>query len=196
MQTQVGYAGGAKDGPTYRSLGDHSEAVQIEYDPGEITYEGLLNIFWSDHSPTTRSRSRPYASIIFFHDEEQRQLAMGTKMRQEADTGRKLYTEIVPYAGFWRAEDYHQKHYLRGVKELMREFDAMYSDAEGLVRSTAAARVNGYLGGHGTLEQLESEMAELRLSSDGQDKLLQIARRRLDYSHRGTVARDVRSVDG
>lgn len=185
VHTQVGYAGGSKSNPTYRSLGNHSEAIQIEYDPGQLTYEELLDIFWSDHSPTRQPSSRQYASIIFFHDEEQRQLAVATKTRREADKGQDLYTEIVPYAGFWRAEDYHQKYYLRGVRELIREFEAMYPDSGSFVESTAAARVNGFLGGHGTLEQLESEIGGLGLSSEGREKLLKIARQRLSHGHSG-----------
>jgi peptide-methionine (S)-S-oxide reductase len=179
VRTRVGYAGGSKSNPTYHDLGNHSETVQIDYDPTQITYEELLDVFWNSHSPTSRSVSRQYASIIFTHDEEQRQLAVETKEREEAKRGRKIYTEIVPYTEFWQAEHYHQKYRLQGVKELWEAFKAMYPDSDDLVNSTAAARVNGYAGGHGTMEQLEGEIGELGLSAEGKEKLREIAERRL-----------------
>jgi peptide-methionine (S)-S-oxide reductase len=179
VRTRVGYAGGSKLNPTYHSLGNHSETIQIDYDPTQITYEELLDVFWNNHSPTSRSVSRQYASIAFTHDEEQRQLAMETKERQEAERGRQIHTEIVPYTEFWRAEDYHQKYRLRGVKDLMGEFEAMYPHTHDLVDSTAAARVNGYSGGHGTMEQLEEEISRLGLSEEGRERLREIAEQRL-----------------
>jgi hypothetical protein len=127
-----------------------------------------------------RSLSRQYASIIFYHDEEQRRLAEQTKEREQNEMGRTISTEIVPYTEFWRAEDYHQKYYLRGTKDLAEEFKAVYPDAKDFTDSTAAARVNGYVGGHGTMEQFEEEIGRLGLSDEGQDKLQEIAQRRLN----------------
>lgn len=136
-------------------------------------------MFWKGHNPTSPSFSQQYASIIFTHDEDQRQLAGETKEREELERGRKMVTEIRPYTAFWRAEDYHQKYRLRGVKELMEEFEAMYPDADDFVDSTAAARVNGFVGGNGTLAQLEGEIDTLGLSREGEEKLREIAERRL-----------------
>ncbi len=177
VRTRVGYAGGSKANPTYRSLGNHSETIQIEYDPSRTTYEELLDVFWRSHSPTRPSASRQYASIIFFHDEEQEELATATRNREQADRGQTIYTEIVPYTEFWRAEDYHQKYRLRGVKALMTEFETLYPNSDDLVNSTAVARVNGYLGGHGTQEQFEEEIDQLGLSDKGQKKLRELAQR-------------------
>jgi methionine-S-sulfoxide reductase len=176
----VGYAGGSKSNPTYRSLGNHSETIQIDYDPTRITYEELLDVFWKNHNPVGRAVSRQYASMIFFHDEEQRSSAEQTKEREKNARGRTVSTQIVPYTEFWRAEDYHQKYYLRGKNGLMAEFEAIYPEAKDFVDSTAAARVNGYIGGHGTIEQFEDEIGKLGLSARGQEKLRQIAERRLD----------------
>lgn len=175
----MGYAGGSKRDPTYRDLGNHSETIQVDYDPEEISYEALLDVFWNNHNPAGRSSLQQYASIIFYHDEEQRELALDTKQHQEAERGQTIYTEIVPYTEFWLAEDYHQKYRLRGVKSLMDEFRAMYPDFDDLVDSTAAARVNGIVGGHGTLEQLEDELDALGLSAEGQEKLRDIAEQQL-----------------
>jgi len=175
----VGYAGGSKPNPTYLNLGTHSEAIQIEYDPDQITYRQLLEIFWSAHSPTRPSPSRQYASMIFFHNEEQEGLARETKSQHEAERERELYTDIVPYVEFWQAEDYHQKYRLRGSKTLMSEFEAIYPNPDDFIGSTAAARVNGYLAGYGTWEQLEQEIDQLGLSDQGKRTLREVARRRI-----------------
>lgn len=176
IRTRVGYAGGSKADPTYYSLGGHSETIQIDYDPSRISYAELLDVFWSSHSPTTRPYSQQYASIIFTHDEEQERLATETRDREAARTGRILYTQIVPYTTFTLAEDYHQKYRLRGVPELMAEFEAIYPDPAAFVDSTAAARVNGYVAGYGDREQLEAEIDQLGLSENGRQALLRIVR--------------------
>jgi len=175
----VGYAGGSKSNPTYRNLGNHSETIQIDYDPTQITYQELLDVFWSSHSPVSRSTSSQYGSVVFYHDGEQRRLAEKAKKRLQSESGRRIATEIVPYTEFWRAEDYHQKYRLRGFKDLMAEFEAIYPNPADFVDSTAAARVNGYLGGNGTLEQLKEEIDMLGLSREGQERLKEIAEGRL-----------------
>jgi peptide-methionine (S)-S-oxide reductase len=175
----VGYAGGSKSNPTYHGLGNHSETIQIDYDPTQITYEELLAVFWDNHSPTGRSYSRQYASIIFAHDDEQERLALKTKAREEAGRGQTIYTEIIRFTTFWAAEDYHQKYRLRQNRDLMEEFTAIYPDPNDFVNSSAAARVNGYLGGNGTLAQFEAEIEELGLSVGARQYLEEVAERRL-----------------
>jgi peptide-methionine (S)-S-oxide reductase len=174
IRTRVGYAGGTKENPTYRSLGDHSETIQIDYDPTQITYGELLDLFWDSHNPTARSWSQQYASIIFYHNEEQRQLALETREREAARHGREVLTEIVPFSGFYRAEDYHQKYRLQQVPELLEAFHDAFPEASDFVDSTATARVNGYLGGHGTLEAVQSELENLGLSAASTQELLDI----------------------
>jgi hypothetical protein len=168
-----------KSNPTYRSLGNHSETVQIDYDPTVVTYHELLDIFWDSHRPVSRSASRQYGSVVFYHDDEQRQLAEASKEKRQSESGRHVPTEIVPYTEFWIAEDYHQKHSLRAVKDLMEEFEALYPDPGDFVDSTAVARANGYIGGHGALVQLEETIDTLGFSLKGQERLREIARRRL-----------------
>jgi len=162
IRTRVGYAGGSSEDPTYHRIGDHSETIQIDFDPERITYTELLDIFWSAHNPRTPSFSRQYRSAIFVHDERQRRFAEQTKKREE--TKGKIYTEITALARFYPAEDYHQKYYLRGVERLMGELKALYPREEDFRDSTTAARLNGYVGGFGTLEQLEREIQSFGLS--------------------------------
>lgn len=170
IRTQVGYAGGDMKNPTYHNLGNHSEAIQIEYDPKQMTYEELLEIFWDSHYPVMPAFSRQYASLIFYHNEEQGDLAEKSKKEQEDRIGRKLYTELVPYSEFYPAEDYHQKHRLQN-HALMKEYKRIYPDFQELVASTAVARVNGYLAGNGSDKQFEKDLGRLGLSDDGRKKL-------------------------
>ena len=174
MRTRVGYAGGTRANPTYRSLGDHSETIEIDYDPTQISYRELLDLFWQSHDPTAPAYSRQYASIIFVHDEEQERLALESKAQQEERLGAALYTEILPYSGFYLAEDYHQKYYLRGVAALAAEYAAIYPETDDFVNSTAVARVNGFVGRHGSVAEVRAVLDRLGLSLPGQQKLLQI----------------------
>jgi peptide-methionine (S)-S-oxide reductase len=114
-------------------------------------------------------------SIVFYHDEVQKRLAMETKARQEVRAGSQVYTEIVPYTEFYLAEDYHQKYRLRQAPEVMEEFSAMYADKSDFVASTAAARVNGYVSGNGDLATLQEELDRYGLSTAGREKLMRIA---------------------
>lgn len=160
----MGYAGGRSADPTYHNLGDHAETVQIEYDPSILTYDDLLSVFFSSHRPTVPSYSPQYRSVIFYHDEEQRRLAQDAKERLERKAKGQIYTDIEAFTGFTLAEDYHQKYGLRHNAAVMREFEAAYPDPMDFINSTAAARVNGYLYGNGSLLQLKEELPELGLS--------------------------------
>ena len=178
VRTRVGYAGGTKQDPTYRDLGDHTETIQIDYDPARISYRELLDIFWTGHDPTHRSWSRQYASIIFTHNEEQRKLAEETKARTAKDLGGTVHTEIVPYTGFTLAENYHQKHSLRQYPEFMEELNRSYPSSGEFIASTAAARLNGYLGGEGTYEALLHDLDSLGLSPAGKKTLTELVHHR------------------
>ena len=172
VRTRVGYAGGRQKDPTYRSIGDHSETIQIDFDPTQVSYKKLLSVFWHNHNPTQRAWSQQYKSAIFYHDDKQRKLAFEENQRNQ-----KIQTEILPFSNFYLAEDYHQKYGLRGNRELMSEFKAMYPKDIDFVNSTAAARVNGYIAGHGSPEEIKEVLANLGLSTAGQQRLLAISKR-------------------
>ena len=172
----MGYAGGAKENPTYHNLGDHTETLQIDYDPSKITYEKLLDLFWEDHDPTSRSWSRQYKSAVFYHDEEQKRLASVSRDRRAAQLGKTIHTEVLPYSRFYAAEDYHQKYYLRGNRQISRQFQHHYPQAVDFMNSTAAARVNGYLGGYGSSASLKGEIDRLGLSEAAREELLEKVR--------------------
>ena len=120
-ETHVGYTGGVKDNPSYEEVctdkTGHAEAVQVTYDPGVVSYEELLKIFWQKHDPTTLNRQGPdigsqYRSAIFYHTPEQKAAAEQSKKRAEESRGFKepIVTQIVPAPVFHRAEEYHQKY--------------------------------------------------------------------------------------
>lgn len=113
-------------------------------------------------------------SAIFFHNDEQKRLALETRDHEATKLKDKIFTEVIPFAKFYPAEAYHQKYYLQQVPELMREFSARYPAVRDLVKSTAAARVNGYLGGYGSLEVLKKEIEDLGLSPEGAKTLLEL----------------------
>jgi peptide-methionine (S)-S-oxide reductase len=121
LSTAVGYAGGSLAKPTYEQVCSgrtgHAEVVQVEYDPDKVSYEQLLDVFWSNHDPTQLNRQGPdigtqYRSVIFAHDAEQRQIASASKAEidNSARFRRPIVTEILPFSAFYRAEEYHQQY--------------------------------------------------------------------------------------
>lgn len=170
--TTVGYAGGTKVNPTYRGLGDHTETIRIEYDPATISYEKLLNLFWESHDPTAPAWSRQYKAVVFYHTEAQKALAEKTRDQVAAKRGTAVHAEILPAGAFYPAEDYHQKHRLRQSPELVNELRAACPDREDAMATTAAARLNAFLDGHGTLDELEAELSASGLSKEAVRKLI------------------------
>lgn len=118
-RTAAGYTGGMTESPTYEQVCSdrtgHAEAVLVEYDPAQVTYEELVEKFWTVHDPTQVNRQGPdygtqYRTEIFFHDAEQEKIATASKERAEDRIGRKVATKITPAGEFWEAEDYHQQY--------------------------------------------------------------------------------------
>lgn len=118
----VGYMGGSVENPTYEQVctdtTGHAEVVQVEFDPAEVSYDDLLDTFWSAHDPTQLNRQgldvgRQYRSAVFFHSPEQQERALESKARVQARSDSPVVTEIEPAAPFWRAEDYHQQYLVK-----------------------------------------------------------------------------------
>ncbi|MGY5152106.1 MAG: peptide-methionine (S)-S-oxide reductase MsrA [Candidatus Nitrosopumilus sp. bin_6a] len=120
--TAVGYIGGQLPNPTYEEVctdkTGHAEAVEVDYDPNEISFEELLDVFWSNHNPTTLNRQGPdigiqYRSAIFYHDERQKEIAENSKhsLEKSGKYDNPIVTEIVPAPTFYKAEEYHQKYF-------------------------------------------------------------------------------------
>ncbi len=103
---------------------------------------------------------------------------METRDREEARHSKPIYTKVAPASEFFLAEDYHQKYRLQQIATLLEDLRAVYPDMESFVNSTAAARVNGYIGGFGTLEDLEALIDDLGLTVEGRRTLLSIVKLR------------------
>ena len=174
MRTRVGYAGGTKENPTYRQMGNHAETFQVDYDANLISYGDLLDIYWNSHDPFRRIMSRQYMNMVFVHNEEQERLARNTLL--ELEHKGIVYTEIIPFSKFYMAEDYHQKYYLQNNPGLMPEVRSFYANFQDFVDSTAAARINGYVAGYGDRDSLAREIELLGLSSKSQEKLKSLVR--------------------
>ncbi|MEJ7645449.1 MAG: peptide-methionine (S)-S-oxide reductase MsrA [Chryseolinea sp.] len=122
VKVESGYSGGKVKDPTYKEvcsgLTGHAEVLQIIYDPKKITFEELLEVFWETHDPTTLNRQgndegTQYRSVVFYHNDEQKQLAETYKKKLDASGAFEgpIVTEITPAAKFYKAEDYHQNYY-------------------------------------------------------------------------------------
>jgi peptide-methionine (S)-S-oxide reductase len=171
IRTRVGYTGGTRKNPTYHSLGDHTETVEIDYDPAIISYEKLLDIFWHSHHPGQASFRPQYKAAIFYHNDRQEALALKSRELVVARLKSPVYTEILSACTFYLAEDYHQKYYLRQMPDLLAEFRAIYPTREALVASTAATRVNGHIAGYGSLAELKVDLESLGLSPAASQRL-------------------------
>lgn len=118
----VGYAGGHTDGPTYKQVcterTGHAEVVEVDYDPAQVSFDALLEVFWNCHDPTQLNRQGPdygaqYRSVIFCHTPEQLAAAEASKADLEASGRfrRPIATQVLPAPAFWRAEEYHQRYF-------------------------------------------------------------------------------------
>ncbi len=119
--TAVGYMGGTTENPTYEEVctdrTGHAEVVQVTYDPSEVSYEELLEAFWTNHDPTQVNRQGPdvgrqYRTVVFYHTPEQKEAAekSKTELGESGRFRRPIATQIEPAATFWKAEEYHQQY--------------------------------------------------------------------------------------
>lgn len=124
ISTRVGYCGGCTVNPTYQEVCSHdtghAEAVEIVFDPRQISYYDLLKVFWGCHDPTQLNRQGPdfgeqYRSAIFYHTDDQHSTAVASRdeLNDSQRLRRTIVTQIVPATTFWEAEAYHQKYHLK-----------------------------------------------------------------------------------
>ena len=118
-RTRVGYSGGRTVNPTYEDVCSHrtghAEVVEVTYDPERVSYEQLLDVFWHKHDPTQLNRQGwdigdQYRSVVFTHDEEQREAAVRSKAREQVNWSAPIVTQVEPAQTFYEAEDYHQQY--------------------------------------------------------------------------------------
>jgi len=139
----------------------------VDFDPHKISYNQLLDIFWNSHDPTDRNWSRQYQNVIFYENEQQKRQAMASLAARQKMIKGEIRSQVLPLCKFYLAEDYHQKYSLQQYHDLMRELTRIYPEEKKFIESTAVTRINSYLGGYGSPEQLDRELDGLGLSPDG-----------------------------
>jgi len=121
VDAAAGYEGGHTVNPTYKDVctnaTGHAEVIEVDFDPSKVSYDTLLQVFWTSHDPTQVNRQGPdfgtqYRTVIFYHTPEQQQAAMQSKeaLEKSGRFSRPIATQIVPAGTFYRAEDYHQQY--------------------------------------------------------------------------------------
>ncbi len=160
-------------------MGDHTEAVQIDFDPEKISYRQIADMIWRSHDPRRQSPSRQYRYAVWYANSEQQSILEET--REQAadalgiDTG-KIQTDIEPLGEFTYAEDYHQKYILRRQIHFIKALLACFPDARAFCDSTIASRLNGWFG-NGTREgaaAYREEVAEYGLPSAVEQDILRV----------------------
>lgn len=146
VHTRVGYAGGSKPDPTYHALGDHTEVLQVDYDPAELSIADLLTVIFNSHDPQKRVAKRQYQHVVFHDSRAQREAILHfLDARGRSPDG--IETRFEELQNFTVAEDYHQKYNLRSRRWILDAFeDAGYDDAD-IRESPAAAKLNAVAAG-------------------------------------------------
>jgi len=144
---------------------------QVDFDANRIGFQELMDLFWESHNPCGPVWSNQYRTILFYHDDEQQDVAeaaaraVGRKLRD------KVTTAVMPVGTFTVAEDYHQKYRLRRRADLVEDLLAIYPTQAELRESTAAAKINAHLDGFLDYDELERELAALGLEAEGAKRL-------------------------
>ena len=147
VRTRVGYAGGTKRDPTYHALGDHTEVVQVDFDPEIVPYRDLLNRVFKSHNPQRQTGKMQYQNIVLAETQNQ-QSVLDEFLTTRGLTADGIGTRIEQLSRFYPAEEYHQKYKLRSTSSFIDTFEAAgYSDDE-LRESPIAAKLNGYAAGY------------------------------------------------
>jgi len=146
IRTRVGYAGGSKPDPTYRSLGDHTEVVQVEFDPERLSYRDLVEMAFRAHDPRDQARKRQYQNLVLTESHAQHETVLA--YLDEGDFPRdRIETRIEGLGAFYPAEDYHQKFNLRSHAAMFGQFEEAGYDDTDIRESPAAAKLNAHVTG-------------------------------------------------
>lgn len=138
----------------------------VVFDPEKISYRELLKLFWRSHDAFSNPGFTQYRNVVFTIGDEQAKAAAESVADIEKTTKRAVATDVEPISNFFPAEDYHQKYYLRGISFLMDDIRERYRTEADFVSSLASARLNGYLGGYGTMERFKDELPSFGLSEE------------------------------
>ncbi|KAF5269967.1 hypothetical protein FQR65_LT05766 [Abscondita terminalis] len=172
LRTCVGYSGGTTSNPTYKSIGDHTEVIEIHFDPEGITYQQLLQMFWNNHEyGLTTKIKKQYASLILYHDNEQKEIAEQSMKEEKMKHSEEMCTEIKPAAIFYPAEEQVYVLMLQQHRDLCK---VLMLTPELLQKSHVAARLNGYVAGVGTQDALDKDLTSFKLEQKYVDYVKQV----------------------
>ncbi len=146
----------------------------VEFDPSIVSFAELLDVFWQSHDPTRQSFGRQYRNVLYYNSNEQQQAAFDSLEETKKRTRGAVVTAIEPFGSFTTAEHYHQKYLLRKAGNIYHDLRAAYPHEKDFRESTAAARLNGYLGCNGSPEALNEELGSLGLSPASRQRLVDI----------------------
>jgi peptide methionine sulfoxide reductase MsrA len=164
VATRTGYAGGTLAEPRYHLIGDHLEAIEVTYDPARAGYEDLLAVFWASHPAAGAPGPSRTREAALYDGEGQRRLALASRRAVARRAGERVGTAVLPVGRFWPAEEMHQKaHLQRLAPGLVAELATRHGGLDSFLASTAAARLNAYLGGFAGETALAEAAAELDL---------------------------------
>ena len=152
-------------------MGDHSEAIQIDFDPTVTSYGALLADFFDWHNACSAPYGRQYRSAIFPHDRAQRDRAEASAKEHGRERGRPVATAIEDFGAFTLAEDYHQKYRLRSVRGLIAELEERYPTRELFLASPTVTRANAFVAGSGTLAVRDADLPRMGLSAAALERL-------------------------
>ncbi|MGF7049624.1 peptide-methionine (S)-S-oxide reductase [Paenibacillus sp. DS2015] len=178
IRTRVGYAGGTSTSPTYHQMGDHTETVECDFDPIIISFEEILDVFWSNHNPVNINdyRGRQYRSLLLYHNKLQ-QVTIQHVIQKRQKLGMGVpETEVSPFCGFTLAEDRHQKYYLKRYPNAMEKLTLLYPVQDDLLSSTLAARLNGLAKGYTNLEHIIKEINQWTMSLSHREMMIDLVK--------------------
>lgn len=154
-------------------MADHTECLEIDFDPQEIGFEEIVKRFWSSHNSNRGNyKGRQYLSILLFHDAEQKEMIERVKESLERSMADKIDTEIASYRGFTLAEERHQKYYLKRYPKAMEKLMCYYETHKQIVDATLVARLNSFVKGYGTLVALKEEVAGWNIPEEMKEELV------------------------
>ncbi|WP_336825214.1 peptide-methionine (S)-S-oxide reductase [Sporosarcina sp. USHLN248] len=178
IRTRVGYAGGTTISPTYRNLGDHTETVEIDFDPDILSYEDVLRHFWRNHYPNRDEyKGRQYLSLLRYRSADQLKAIEHVKKEMEYEIGESIETDIAPFSNFTLAEERHQKYYVKRYPKALEQLQPLFPNPSMLVNSTFAARLNGFVKGFRSKESILTEIEEWKIDVAGKQALMELFRK-------------------
>ena len=176
-RTTVGFAGGQAPAPTYATIGDHAEAVRVEYAPARLRYAALLDRFWTVFDPALTPAKRRYQPLLVPQTAEQADQARASRADAAGQDKRAGRVEIVDGGGFSAAALRHQKHMLRRYEDVTAALRARLPSERAFARSPAATLATGYVGGHRSPGRLAEDQSRLGLPDEALATLCAAARR-------------------